>query len=303
MDGWWFGWFGILQTTNPNHSVISAWEAQQHQNLDMFMLCGFKITSQHLFSSSLKGHRSAFNMSTNCPNVANLILPTIPNFTIHGFVAITWLQDTLGIFISKLPPHLTRHFFIIPVIPVNWKFQLTSSPIVFCHILLVGGFNPSWNILVNGNDYSQLDSQHVEKLPSRFGEPSHIRLLLGSANRCYRSAGRSAFGSALGPGQRDRRRHGYNAICMLYIYILCVCVCVCVRVHVCIHIYTLHYITLHYITLHYITLHYITLHYITLHYITLHYITLHYITLHYIHTYIYIYICVWLCVYINIYHV
>ena len=272
MDGWWFGWFGILQTTNPNHSVISAWEAQQHQNLDMFMLCGFKITSQHLFSSSLKGHRSAFNMSTNCPNVANLILPTIPNFTIHGFVAITWLRDTLGIFISKLPPHLTRHFFIIPVIPVNWKFQLTSSPIVFCHILLVGGFNPSWNILVNGNDYSQLDSQHVEKLPSRFGEPSHIRLLLGSANRCYRSAGRSAFGSALGPGQRDRRRHGYNAICMLYIYIYCACVCVRVCTYV--------YIYIHYITLHYITLHYITL-----------------------HTYIYIYVCVWLCVYINIYHV
>ena len=104
-----------------------------------------------------------------------------------------------------------------------------------------------------------------------------------TANRCYRSAGRSAFGSALGPGQRDRRRHGYNAICMLYIYIYIVRVCVCVRVHVCIHIYI------------YITLHYITLHYITLHYITLHYITLHYITLHYIHTYIYV--CVIMCIY------
>ena len=55
---------GLEDTTNPNHSVISAWEAQQHQNLDMFMLLWLQIhLAASLDTSSLKGHRSAFSMA------------------------------------------------------------------------------------------------------------------------------------------------------------------------------------------------------------------------------------------------
>ena len=143
MDGWWFGWFGGYHQPKPlSNQCLGSSATPKPWYVYAFVASNSpRSISGHLFS---EGSPVCFQHGKpNCPSVANLILPTIPNFTIHGFVAITWLRDTLGIFLSKLPPRLTIHFFIIPVIPVNWKFQLTSSPIVFCHIFL-GGFNPSW---------------------------------------------------------------------------------------------------------------------------------------------------------------